>query len=800
MKISQNWLKEFTEITHSPEEIISHLNASLAEIEDYYDYENLYTGIIVGKITGLKPHPNADKLQVATVTTGEHTHTIVCGASNISVDDYVPVALPGTYLSEIDLKIESRDLRGVTSEGMLCSPKELGISDDHSGILILNDEPHVRVGEYFSTLVKAHDIVYEIENKALTHRPDTFSHLGIAREFSAIFGTKFSPSKADTKTKITISETHPHLSVRIENETLCRRYTAAVIENVTVKPSPLWLQQGLKSVGVRPINNVVDITNFVMLELGQPLHAFDKAKLTGEEIIIRTATEKEHLTTIDGKNRELDPSMLVIADEKEAIAIAGVMGGIDTEISKDTTTIVLESANFEHYNNRKTSRTLGLQTDASIRFSKNQDPNNTLPAITRALELLAELTEGTVSDTIIDQYPTPREIQTIEITADYIMNRIGDPSLTSEKEIISTLKKLAIDVTKNKDHLVLRVPSFRPDLTIKADIVEEIARLKGYDNITLTLPKRDLTPVSPNDAVLWKRAIADYCARLGYSEVYNYSFVGKDLYTLCNVESLLTIPLANPISPDRAFMRPQLLPQLIENINTNRKNFDHAAIFELEKRFHSVTDDLPQEITSLALARYEKHQPHAFLEIKGAVEALVNQLHIADVTFTQPTDDHPLINLFSQKRVAEVLISGESAGILGELAPAIEIELGFEGAVGIAELNADLLFHFTDSKRAYSPVSIHPELVMDISCLVDRNLSLDMLKNSIERSTSELLTSARILESLTDAAKFGEDRKSVTIRLVFQSPVRSLSKADTANDLQNVKTILQENFGAEIRS
>lgn len=800
MKLSLQWINQYIELKNDPHDIAERLSISLAEVEGVTVYADQYEGIVVGKITALAPHPNADALQVATVDIQSETLSIVCGAHNIAVGDYVPVATIGTVLPANDhqesLTIEKRAIRGVESEGMLCSPRELGISDDHSGILLLNDEAHVRIGERLATLLKADDVIFEIENKALTHRPDTFSHIGMARELATMYELGLNiPEPSEHP-----NHTAKSISFDIQDPTLCRRYSGAVIKDITIKASPLWLQLRLQRLGVRPINNIVDITNYVMLETGQPLHAFDQAKLHGDTVIVRTATDGETLTTLDGKERTLTTDMLVIADQNGPIALAGVMGGITSEVSEKTTTIVLESANFEQYNNRKTGRTLGLQTEASVRFSKNQDPELTLPALQQAIAMIVELAGGTV-ETITDTYPQPRTPQQIITTSTFLIDRIGDPALTNTDGIVATFTRLGITVTKDKDALTCTIPTYRPDLTMQEDLVEEIARFKGYDSITPTLPQRDLTPARVNPHIAWKRRVNTTLTQLGLTEVYNYSFVGKDWYGMCNVQDTLTIPLRNPISPEHAYLKPSLLPSLLGNINTNRKHYDQAAIFELDTVFEDNSDQLPHEIDMLGVAVYAQ-QDTVYERTKGVAESVIGRLNMPQVVFRpiDTSDNDPILAMLHPLCAAVVMCGNELIGYVGELNPEIQVKLGIQGAVGLAELRANTLYHLTDTGTIYQPVSIHPALTIDISCLLDRDVSLDEVRHTLTQAGSELLVKTIALSAKENVERFGQGKKAVTFRLMFQSSQHSLAKKDVAADVENVKNVLTKNFAAEIRS
>lgn len=807
MLISLNWIKQFTNIKDiEPQKLAYRLSASLAEVESFHAYNNEYKGIVIGRIIKIDLHPNSDKLQLTTVDIGAETPlSIVCGAQNIKINDFVPVATIGTELEQVDhnqkekIIIQKRSIRDIESEGMLCSPRELGISDDSSGILILNNEPEVKAGMKFSELFETNDVIWEIENKALTHRPDTFSQIGMAREIATMLGVEFNnPEYKKSESKNQKLE----LKISIENPQLCRRYSAVVLKDVTIKPSPLWIQSRLIKMKVRPINNIVDITNYVMLEQGQPLHAFDKAKLTGNSIIIRTAKKDEKLITLDGKERTLTQDMLVIADEDKAIALAGIMGGKDTEINETTTDIILESANFEHFNNRKTSRQLGLQTEASLRFSKNQDPEQTIPSLYQAIDLIQQYAGGELVNDVRDEYPTLRTQPSLSLTIQYLIDKIGDPQAMNEKEIKEIYRSLGFTIEDSgAQELTITPPTFRPDITIKEDLVEEIARIKGYDNLTPTLPTRDLNPAVANDFVMWKRRVKNELAQIGLSEVYNYSFVGKELYEKCGIGEDLKIKLRNPISPEREYMRPYLLPQLIENVAHNQKLFDTISLFELERGItpEGTLKNSAHETTRIALASFINGADESYFPIKGMVEQLIESLHLPNLTFITMQPPETITQLFDPNRASQVMSGEEIIGYIGELHPQIQTAFGLDTSVGIAELDADLLYKLTDQEQSYIPASLHPKITIDTSFVIEKELSLDTIILTLQEKVSNLVIHIEAFESTYDKEKFGEDKKAATIRMTFQALDQSLSKEDTLEDNKTVKEILTSSFSAEIR-
>lgn len=797
MKLSLNWLKEFTNIEETPTTLADRISASLAEVENVIEINDAYEGVVIGQIQEISPHPNADKLQLARVDTGRETLSIVCGATNISVRDYVPVILVGHTLPGSDTTIQARAVRGEVSQGMLCSPRELGLSNDHSGIYKLNHEKDLTLGQRFDSLFETSDLIIEIENKALTHRPDAFSHCGIAREIATIFNIPFSDNMLEaTPLPITIDSA---LDLKIQNEQLCRRYTGVILPSVTIKPSPLWMQKRLHRIGVRTTNNIVDITNYVMHEFGQPFHAFDRKKLASDTIIVRTATPEEQIITLDGITRELSEDMLVIADKEKPIAIAGIMGGSATEISDDTTEIILESANFEHFNNRKTSRKLGLQTEASIRFSKNQDPSLTEPTLYHVLKLLEQYGECSISSQIEDHTHNHtyvgRESRVVPFSVEFIQNKIGAAENIDEKTIKNILTRLGIEVFDHAKKLGAQPPTDRPDINIPEDLVEEVARMVGYDNITPTLPDRDLSPASVNNHILWKRRIKRTLAKAGLTELYSYSFVGKDLYTLCGVGDSLNIKLANPIAPEYEYIKPYVLPQLIERIAVNTKHHDTIRFFDLDTVHTKNGIELPDAALHLGLGIYDSE----YLQIKGVLEHLLQELHIPYVRFETP-EETPLLKMFSDTRVAAIWSGDTLLGYVGELNSHIQANLGIAHTTGIAELNADILYTLTDTGNVYTPVSQQPELTADISLVLDETVSLDHITQAITQEHIPYLKRVITINVHQDTTRFGTDKKAATMRLVFQDTERSLSKIDIQPALLRIQEHLHKRFNLTINS
>lgn len=710
MKISRGWISDFLEeFKIKPEEVAERLSSTLAEVEGIERRgEWLDEKVVVGKIVDLVSHPNADKLKLAKVTIGKKTFDIVCGAPNIKSGQIVPLVLTGGRVKSPKgglMVVGKAKIRGVESEGMMCSRFELGVGEDHSGIWILPEEWEKYLGKpLIEVLPEIKDVIWEIENKALTHRPDCFSQLGMAREVAAAFRLKFKlPQWYRENWQPKNKNSDFPLRVEVVDSQRCPRYSAVVITDVKVAPSPLWFQQRLINVGLRPINNIVDVTNYILMELGQPMHAFDGEKIEGGKIIVRQAKEGETIITLDGETRRLGEEDLIIADKKKPVAVAGIMGGANSEVDEKTKTVILESANFSKGTIRRSSMRLGLRTEASLRFEKGLDPNLTLVALARAVALISQFwPRAKVASSLVDIYPQPVKPKIIKTSPEFINRILGGEIKSSQ--MVTILNSLQLKTKLDNQQLVVKVPTFRRDLSIPEDLVEEVGRIYGYDRLPLTLPQRDLSPAPVNFELDLARKVKQILVALGFDEIYTYAFVGAELYRKCRLNHQNLIPLKNPISPELTFLKDSLCPTLIEKAALNRPNFDQFALFELAKvfRYQKEKEKLPRQPKMLAgiMVSSQETDNQVYLACKGAVEELLERILLPRVNF-QPS--RAFSHLHPGKTV-KIYSGKKEVGFLGVLHPLVAGEFGLEDSgVALFELNFDLLKGLIKKQIDYSP-------------------------------------------------------------------------------------------------
>ncbi|NTU69828.1 phenylalanine--tRNA ligase subunit beta, partial [bacterium] len=578
MKVSLNWLKEFVDIKITPEELANRMALSFVEVDEIIKFDEIYKDVVVGEIKEIKKHPNADNLSVAKVSIGKKKIQIIIGQGLIlAVGTKFPVVIAPAELPS-GMVVEKRAIRGVESEGMIGANKELGL-DWLQGDITFFDKK-IKTGTPISKAMGLGDAILDLD--ILSNRPDLFSHLGVSREISAVTGLKlkkynWGELKEDSKIKVDTL-----LDVEIRDKKLCPRYEARVLENVKIKESPDWLKNRLSALGIRPINNIVDITNYVMIETGQPMHAFDFATLTGvkkKSIVVRRAKSGEEIITLDDKKRRLTKDSLIITDGKKAIGIAGVMGGKETEVTEKTKTIILEAANFSWPSIRKTSRLLGLRSEAVNRFEKGLDPNITSLALDRAAYLISSLAEGKIAIGKIDEKYTNYADKKIQVSLNKIEKILGFS--VKSLEVKKSLESLGMTVEIKGDFIDLIVPSYRMDIKEDVDIIEDVARIIGYDKVPSSVPKGGLIPPKQNDDVEKELFIKNTLVGLGLAEVYTYSFIGEELIRTFGDSVNKYLELKNPLSPDRAYLRKNLVYSLAECAIENAKNFDELSIFEI---------------------------------------------------------------------------------------------------------------------------------------------------------------------------------------------------------------------------
>ena len=798
MKLSRKWLNDFVDITDISDRDFAAAMTMSGSIIEGYSYPGAdITNVVVGKIMEVAQHPNADRLLVCTVDVGKSDSvTIVTGANNIKVGDIVPVALDGATLPG-GIEIKKTTMRGVASDGMLCSIDELSVTSndfpgtDSSGILILSDDnndislDNVELGDDIRPVLGLDDSVAEFE--ITPNRPDCLSVIGLARETSAVFERPLNISRPTVKAGH--GDISDYLEVEIESD-LCSRYAARVVTDVKIEPSPAWLRERLRASGVRPINNIVDITNYVMLEYGQPMHAFDYSCIDGKKIVVRTSGKGDTIDTLDDKERTLMENTLLICDETKPIAIAGVMGGANSEITEDTKVIVFESANFDGPSVRRTATSIGMRTESSARFEKGLDPENVIPALERACELIELLGAGRVIEGIIDCYPAPQERTSLELDADRINSILG--TQLSEDFMKSILNRLGFEIDGN----TVRVPSWRQDVQIVHDLAEEVARLYGYDNIPMTLMKGDITIGALSHQQRTEKVIENTLYALGYSDIITYSFIGTSSYDKIRMpgDSPLrnSVRIMNPLGEDTSIMRTVSLPSMMEALGRNYKNRnDWAHLFELATVYHPRNDDLPEERKVVTLGVYDEE--FDFFDLKGDLEVVLESLRI-DYRFIK-SNKHPA---YHPGQCAEVYSGSKLIGVFGQVHPAVTDSYGIDTRVYAAELDFNTMFDSIQQETMYRPIDKFPSIERDMAVVCDQSVPAGDLVDTVLRVSGELLKSCEIFDVYT-GDQVPKGKKSVALSLIYRHADRTLTDAEV-DDLFNLSlSALGKEFGAVLR-
>jgi len=812
MYLSLDWLKDFINIPKSitPEELGLRLTMHTVEIDSVEKQADKFKNVVVGKILEINKHPQADKLQLVKVDVGKEKLNIVCGARNIEVGQKVPVALVGSQLPN-GMEIKEVNVRGEKSVGMLCAEDELGLGNDHSGIIILDKG---KVGQNIGEYLDLKDIIFEVDNKSITHRPDLWSHYGMARDIAAFLDVRmknefkvgaedyFVPVK-NKKAKEQIK-----LDVKVDDFKLCPRYMAIAVSGIKIENSPQWMQKRLVAVGMRPINNIVDITNYVMLELGQPLHAFDLKLVDG--IVVRKAKKDEILETLDGQSRELDDNMLVIADKKKPIAIAGVMGGAGSEISKDTTAIILEAANFEHIQARKSSQKLGLRTEASIRFEKAIDPNLCGVALIRAVELIKKICpKAKIASRLADEKKFNLNQGPIELDLARLNKFIGEE--IGKKKIIKILNNLGFKVKDNDDKLEVIVPTWRAtrDISIPEDLIEEVVRIYGYDNLGPKMPKVVMRVPEFNERRWLERKIKNLLSLgAGLTEVYNYSFSGEKLLKKLKIDSADYIRLANPLTSQQALLRQNLIPAMLENVKLNQARHDHIKIFEIGDIYlnffgeinkdNKAKENLPYQEKKIALimAGEKKKNRDAFSRAKGVIEYLFSSFNLK-VSFG-PSETCP--GWADKKVLARICLgNNKDIGIVFKLDTQVALDLGIKKEVAGVEINFNELFSviFDQEEKKYKKNIKFPPVVRDLAFVVNNKILYNDIREEIENS-SELIKAVELFDVFV-GGQLEKDKKNLAFHIIYQSEKKTL----TAEEIDKVQVglikILKNKFAAQIR-
>ena len=798
MWISLNILSNMVDIQDiEPNELALRLTMSSAEIEDV---EKMYThldSVITAKIEDMKPHPNADKLSLCQVDTGTEKLQVVCGAPNHKKGDMVALAPVGTRLSE-EFEVKKAKIRGEESFGMLCSEKELGLSDDHSGIMILPE--NIEKGIPLSNLYKGWmDTRLEIDNKSITHRPDLWSHMGFAREIGALYNREMkSPVRHELTSEFSNDDS---LTVEIHAPKAAPRYCGLVIKNIKTQQSPDWLKAMVTSIGMRPINNIVDITNYVMAEMGEPMHAFDRKKLKGNQIIVRMAEDGEHLKTLDEQEHTLTGEDIVIADAGGTIALAGVMGGGDSEIDDDTTEIVLEAANFNPVNIRKTATRYTLRTEAAIRFEKSLDPELCSGAIIRCYDLIKQLIPDAQAVTpIVDAYPDPVTPVTIQVSTDTIRNKLGYD--LEDSKITGILKSLDFELENTNGNLDITVPTYRAtkDVSLPDDIVEEVGRIFGYDNIPPVPPFVPCEPPARNEKRLFERKIKQVLVRDHHMiEVSNYSFVGNQAIDMLGINEDTELRLQNPLSQDQDRLRRSLVPNIIRNILTNQRYNDSFSIFEMGRIYlkkDRTSPELASEETRITGVYYQKKpEEPLFYNAKKCVKDIIKQSHRDGITLVPATDE--LAPYIHPGRSMRVLSGKEEIGLIYELHPATRESFEIRGEAALFDISLDGLRSASIDSMMFSELPRFPDVPFELSVIADRLEYTEAIRSLIHSVDNQLIKGIDVL-SVYSGKPIPDGKKSVSLKITFASDKKTLAPEEIES-LQNRVIKKVEKAGYSLR-
>lgn len=799
MKASIEWLKEYSDIDVDTIKLGDILTMTGSKVETIEQRGKDIKNVVVGKILEIKKHEDSDHLVVTKVDLGNEIVQIVTGANNIKENDIVPIAKDGSELPG-GVKIKKGSLRGVESCGMMCSVGELGLDiadypgQIEHGIMILDKSFEKDLGK---DIVKALNLEEDIIDFEITpNRPDCLSIEGLGRETAVSLGKSFkNPRKNIDELKVEDKKEIEGLTVDIEAPDLCYRYIARVVKNVKIGQSPDWMKRRLKACGVRSINNIVDITNYVMLEMGQPMHAFDINSIEGKHITVRRAKNGEKIITLDEEERELNSDDLVIADDKKAVAIAGVMGGINSEIENDTKTVVFESASFYGGSVRKTAKKVGLRTESSSRFEKGLSTENALRAINRAVELVELIGAGEVVDGKIDVYPTKQKINEIKLDYDRINSLLG--TNISKEEMISILEKLEIKVEND----TAIAPYFRMDLEFLADIAEEVVRFYGYDKLETTLIKADTTIGVLNKEQKIEKNIKQVLVNNGLSEIYTYGFVSEKDLEKSNIDKEIikqTITVLNPLSDEYKLMRPSTLPSMMQilSLNANKKN-QEVKLFDISRNYKNVNGEVekgevPLQENILTIGMYGNDVD--FYILKGLIENVLEASNINRFDIEKETNN----GSYHPGRCANIKVGIDVIATIGEVHPEVLNNYDIEKRVYVAEVNITKLTKYSKSNKKYVEVPKFPAVERDIAIIVDEKVEVGQIEKIIIKKSKKWLEDAKLFD-IYRSDKLGENKKSVAYSLIFRDKNKTLSDEEINLTMENIITELQKTLGAELR-
>ncbi len=794
MKVSLNWLKDYVDIKSKPNQLARELTLRSLEVNTIEKKGELYEKLVVGKVLKVEKHPGADRLSVVKVDMGKKLLEIVCGAPNIREGQKVVVAKAGSSVFSANgekITIKKVNIRGVKSEGMICSEKELGLGEDQTGIMIL--DPRTNIGKRLSEVVLTTDTVFDLE--VLANRPDCMGHQGVAREIAAIYGEKLKLPEYDIKDK---PKGDLNLTVKINNKKSCPRYSALILSHVEIKDSPEEIKRRLEAVGIRSLNNIVDITNYLMMDTGQPTHAFDYEKILGQKMVIREAKANEKMTTLDDKGRKLQKGMLVITDDKRNIDLAGIMGGKNSEISAKTTKIVLQAAVFEPKNVRRTSRALGLRTDAVSVYEKGVDLNNTLKVLARGLSLLKQQCPQIILEKIIDLKAKKVEPLKIKLHLEKLNSLIG--LNFPEEKAMTFLKSFGLRVeNKKKGIFIVSIPTFRPDITLEEDLIEEVARVYGYDRIPETQPYGEIGIMPRNKKLFWEKKIKNIFEALGFAEVINYSFYRAELIKKAGLVQKGHLEIENPLSEEQQYLRTCLSAGLLNNLKKNQKNFEEFKIYEMGKVFwipqgKKVLQE-KEMLAAMIFLKANQNTSEIFLQTKGIIELIFSKLGIDNYKFIKPSKKD---SFYDQRQSVSVLYRDREIGVMGKISDKILKNFKINNlAIG---LNFDLekIWSAVTSLRVYQPLPKYPVVKRDLAIVINKKFSFEDIEDVIKKSNP--LVSKVELFDIYEGAQLKTGQKNLAFHIIFQDPERTLEARGIDKIIGKIIQKLNLKFGAKIRT
>ncbi len=792
MKLPLSWLSDYMEKDFDDiKEFCDRMTMSGSKVEGFERLGDEFTNVVVGRIENIEKHPNSDHMVICRVNVGDEELTIVTGAPNAYQGAYVAVAKIGAELPG-GITIKKSRLRGEDSFGMLCSHDELGLLKEivpgatEDGIICFPEDMPWTLGMDVKKALDLSECVVEFE--ITPNRPDCLSVNGLAREAAATFGIPFHLPEVTLKGGA--GDVSTMATVRVEAPDLCPRYAARVVKNVTIGPSPRWMQKRLIAAGMRPINNIVDITNYVLMEYGQPMHAFDINYLKDHSIIVRRAKDGEVIKTLDGNERVLTANNLVIADPEKAVAVAGVMGGFESEITDQTTTILFESANFNGPSVRRTAASLGMRTEASGKYEKGLDPANVIPAVNRACQLVELLGCGEVADGIIDINNAPVFDKKIPFSPERINAFLG--MNIDEAFMRKALNSLEFVI---EDGFVV-VPSFRADMYGEADVAEEVMRMYGYDKIAHTLPRGEAHCALRTPRQTLENNVCDSLVASGFYQIMTYSFTDPRLLKNVGEEPERAIKIANPLGVENSVMRTSILSSLLEILATNfRYRNPSSALFEVGTVYLPKSlplSELPEEKKLIALGCYGKE--HDYLTLKGAVEELLSECGVTDYTFCRAKE----APLFHPGKTADILLGGQKIGTVGEVHPDVAEKFEIETDVYVGELDFEAVFAASATEKKYKKIARMPAVTRDIAVIVDKDVPVAAIKDIIERVSGKYLESVTLFD-IYEGKQIPEGKKSVAYNAVYRSPEKTLTDGDVNKLFDKALKTLERELSAELR-